>query len=346
MKKTLSLLLVAILVVGMFGGCSSDKAEETTTDTAKTEEKTEEKVEEKTYEIKMGHVLATEHPVHIAMVELSEAVSKRTNGNVDIQVYPNGELSSYKDGPEAILSGAAYMFFSSPGQFSDYVPGFVALQAPFLYDGFEHYAKLQDTDVIKGLKEESEGKGIHVLSLNFVSGFRNLLTDYEVTSVEDINNLKIRVPGNPVFTVPFELMGTNPSAIAWGETYTSLQQGVVDAIEGTSNNIYNAKMFEVKNVVTETGHILDLSGLFISADYWSTLPQEYRDIIAEEVLNAEKTQNTLAEQAEIDYKEILIAEGVAYNTVDKSSFKEATKSIILGFEIGQAMLDALEDVKQ
>ncbi len=337
MKKTLLLLVSLVMLVPVFA--SGNKENE------KVASESSAVAQKEVYEIKLGHVLSSDHPVHIAMIQMSEGVNKRTNGAVDIQVYPNGELASYKDGPEAVLSGAAYMFYSSPGQFADQVPDFVALQAPFLYDSFDHYSKLMDTDVIAKLGEQAENKGIHVLSLNFVSGFRNLLTGFEVNSVSDIENLKIRVPGSPVFVKPFELMNTNPSAIAWSETYTSLQQGVVDAIEGTSNNIYNAKMYEVKNIITETQHILDLSGLFIGDAYWKKLPAEYQDIITEEVKKAEVVQNTMAKDGVSEYKKILTAAGATFNSVDKSTFKEATASIINSFDIGPDLLKTLEEIR-
>lgn len=333
MKRILVLFLTLTLMLAMLTGCGSNAPEEGTSES------------EKTFEIKFGHVLSTDSPVHITMTAMSEKVKERTNGAVDIQVYPNGELASYRNGPEAVLSGAAYMFYSSPGQFSDQVPDFAALQAPFLYDGFGHYSKLMGTSVTDKLEKQAEEKGIHVLSLNFVLGFRSLLTDYEVKSVEDIKGLKIRVPSNPVFVKPFELMNANPSGINWGETYTSLQQGVVDAIEGTNNSIYNAKMYEVKNIITMTEHIIDLSGLFISKEYWETLPQEYRDIITEEIKIAETKHNELAEKVDNELRAKLEAEGVTYNTVDKSSFQEATKSIVLGFDIGEELLKTLDEVR-
>ncbi|WP_157949986.1 TRAP transporter substrate-binding protein DctP [Vallitalea okinawensis] len=342
MKKILSILMSLILVVGIFTGCGQEEASDKQVETnSKAENDSGEE-----YVIKLGHVLATDHPVHISLQGASDKIKERTSGKVDIQIYPNGELSSYQDGVESVIAGAPYIFYSSPGQFSDYVPNFAALQAPFLYGSFEEYSALMDTEVISKLKEEADAAGIHTLSLNFVSGFRNLLTDYPVNSVEDIENLKIRVPGNPVFVKPFELMNTNPSSINWSETYTSLQQGVVDAIEGTSNNIYNAKMFEVKNVVTETAHIIDLSGVFIGTKYWDTLPTEYKEIITEEIAKAEVVQNDLAKKADSEFKEKLMAEGVTFNEVDKSSFQEATKSIVLEYEIGQELLDTIAEVNK
>lgn len=340
MKKIVTVLISLMLVIGIFTGCGQKETKGVANNSKSEADNGKE------YVMKLGHVLATDHPVHIALTGASDKIKEKTGGKVDIQIYPNGELSSYQDGVESVIAGAPYIFYSSPGQFSDYVPNFAALQAPFLYGSFEEYSALMDTEVITKLKEEAEVAGIHTLSLNFVSGFRNLLTDYPVSSVEDIKNLKIRVPGNPVFVKPFELMESNPSSINWSETYTSLQQGVVDAIEGTSNNIYNAKMYEVKKIVTETAHIIDLSGVFIGTKYWETLPVEYQQIITEEIANAEVVQNDLAKKADLEFKQKLIDEGVTFNEVDKSSFQEATKSIILEYEIGQEFLDTIVEVNK
>lgn len=344
MKKQLLKRLAAIaMVVGMTGalltGCGGDKAAtgDNSTDSA-------DNTPDKTYVIKMGHVLATTHPVHIAMTEAAEKIAERTNGAVDLQIYPNGELSSYQDGVEAVRSGAPFLFFSSPGQFSDYVPDMAALQAPFLYSTFEEYSNLMDTDVIKNLEAQAEKQGIKVLSLNFVSGFRHILTDKPITDVSDMKNLKIRVPGNPVFIQPFEAMQANPSSINWNETYQALSQGVVDAIEGTVGNIYDAKMFELKKELTKTAHLIDMSGIFIGVDFWNTIPEEYQIIIQEEITAAAERQNEAAQQIEEDYIGKLEEAGVTFHDVDKTSFIEATKDIVLQYDIGQELVDTVAEV--
>ena len=339
-KTTWNRLAAAIMVVGMVSallvGCGNNKEASDQADTSE--------APEKNYVIKMGHVLATSHPVHIAMTEAAEKIAERTNGGVELQIYPNGELSSYQDGVEAVRSGAPYLFFSSPGQLSDYVPDMAALQAPFLYSTFEEYSNLMGTDVMNKLQAQAEEQGIKVLSLNFVSGFRHLLTDKAITCVDDVKNLKIRVPGNPVFVQPWEAMKANPSSIGWGETYQALQQGVVDAIEGTVGNIYDAKMFELKKEMTRTAHQIDMSGMFISMDFWNTIPEEYQTIIQEEIDAAAERQNAAAQQIEEDYIGKLEEVGVTFHDVDKSTFIEATKGIVQQYELGQELVDTVAEV--
>jgi len=347
MKKAMLKKLAAItLAIGMTGalltGCGGGG--KPAADSSGASSDTADSTPSQTYVIKMGHVLATTHPVHIAMTEAAERIAERTNGAVDLQIYPNGELSSYQDGVEAVRSGAPFLFFSSPGQFSDYVPDMAALQAPFLYSTFEEYSNLMDTDVIKDLEAQAEAQGIKVLSLNFISGFRHILTDKAITDVSDLKNLKIRVPGNPVFIQPFEAMGTNPSSIAWSETYQALQQGVVDAIEGTVGNIYDAKMFELKKEITRTSHLIDMSGIFIGMDFWNTIPEEYQVIIQEEIDAAAERQNEAAKQIEEDYVGLLEEAGVTFHDVDKTSFVEATKDIVLQYDIGQELVDTVAKV--
>lgn len=347
MKKAMLKRLAAIVLsIGMTGalltGCGGSGSPAPNNSGASADK--ESSIPSQTYVIKMGHVLATTHPVHIAMTEAAEQIAQRTNGGVELQIYPNGELSSYQDGVEAVRTGAPFLFFSSPGQFSDYVPDMAALQAPFLYSTFEEYSNLMDTDVIKDLKAQAETQKIKVLSLNFVSGFRHILTDKAITDVSDLKNLKIRVPGNPVFVQPFEAMGTNPSSIAWSETYQALQQGVVDSIEGTVGNIYDAKMFELKKEITRTAHLIDMSGIFIGMDFWNTIPEEYQAIIQEEIDAAAERQNAAAKQIEEDYVGMLEEAGVTFHDVDKTSFIEATKDIVLQYDIGQSLVDTVAEV--
>lgn len=340
MKKFLGIALVFSLLLAVCGCGGSQQPQGAGSPTAG-----DTSTEEQKFVIKLGHVRATDDPCNIALVGASERILERTNGNVEIQVYPNGELASYGDGIEAVRSDAAYIFYSSPGQFSDYVKDFVALQCPYLYDSFETYEALMDTPVIQKLTEQAEAQGIHTINLDFLTGFRFILTDKPITTVEDVKNLEIRLPNNRVWTEPFEAMDAKITCLAWSETYTALQQGVVKAIEGDPALIYNAKMYELKTVMSETNHLLDLSGTFIGTGYWNTLPQEYRDIITEEFNKASYENNRAYERLIEESRQKLTELGVEFHPVDMAGFQEATKHLVLQYDIGQELLDTLDSLR-
>lgn len=330
MKKLIAAILALTLILSLGAFALADDKEESP---------------DAEFVIRLGHVRTADTPCHIALQGAADRIFERTNGAVQILVYPNGELAAYGDGIEAVRSDAAYIFYSSPGQFSDYVPDFVALQCPYLYDTFEQYEALMDSDVIKTLTDQAEEEGIHTINLAFLTGFRYILTDHPVTTVDDVKGLKIRLPNNRVWTEPFELMGANITCLDWGESYTALQQGIVDAVEGDPTLFVDAKMYELKKVCSETNHLLDLSGLFIGSGYWDTIPEEYQQIITEEFAAAADENNRGYEEKIEIARQQLIDEGVEFYPVEIDGFKEKTESLVLKYSVGEELLKELAAIK-
>lgn len=105
-------------------------------------------------------------------------------------------------------------------------------------------------------------------------------------------------------------------------------------------------MYEQKKKLAETGHILDISGIFAGAQFWNTLPDEYRTIITQELVAGAYENNEASLKDEAEKKELLIQNGVVCNEVDKDTFKKATKSVVLQYDIGEKLLAELDKIRE
>ena len=277
--------------------------------------------------IKVSHVFQTSEPTHIYIQQAADRINERLKGQIEIQVYPNGELPSYKDAIEQVLRGSDFISVVDPSYIGDYVPDFTALVGPMLYNSYEDYTKVTSSDFVKELEKKAEEKGIKVLSLDFIFGFRHIVTDKVIKEPSDLAGVKIRVPASKLWIDTFNALGANPVAMPWSETVSALQQKVIDGTETTFSFMSNSKLYELRKNVALSNHFLGTGGVYISTKVWDSFTEEQRKVIQEEISQAAK--DNIAKMYELDeqYKEDIVKNGMILNEVDVEAFKEKTKKV-------------------
>ena len=310
-KSFMVLKFFLVFFLGLlFVACGKDK-----------EEKQEVRV------IKVSHVFQTSEPTHIYIQQAADRINERLKGQIEFQVYPNGELPSYKDAIEQVLRGSDFVSVVDPSYIGDYVPDFTALVGPMLYNSYEDYTKVTSSDFVKELEKKAEEKGIKVLSLDFIFGFRNIVTDKVIKEPSDLEGVKIRVPASKLWIDTFNALGANPVAMPWSETVSALQQKVIDGTETTFSFMSNSKLYELRKNVALSNHFLGTGGVYISTKVWDSFTDEQRKVIQEEITQAAK--DNIAKMYELDeqYKEDIIKNGMILNEVDTEAFREKTKKV-------------------
>lgn len=327
MRKFASIILSLCFTAGLLAGCGTGNA------SAANSSSGGEGVPGKVYEIK----LVTSNPSTDPTVELfyryAEQIKARTNGGVDIQVYPGGEILMGDEGIEAIMSDAAVITFNDLDVLADYVPEFTTLCASFLVDGHETIERLTETDVYHQIMEKADSANVHVIAGDFVMGARNILAGgVELYSVADASKLNIRIPNVTSYVNAFTAFGANYSAIGWGDGVTACETGMLNGAECVSQRALTSGLYEIlKEPVYSMVQWRNAPvGLEIGNGYWMSLPEEYRSIITEEFANCATENNDLLAQAESDYIQQLKDAGVKvipYEEIDIDSFKEAVRPL-------------------
>lgn len=289
--------------------------------------KKEEGKQEKTRVIKVSHVFQTSEPTHIYISQAAERINERLKGQIEFQVYPNGELPSYKDAIEQVLRGSDFVSVVDPSYIGDYVPDFTALVGPMLYHSYEDYIKVTSSDFVKELEKKAEEKGIKVLSLDYVFGFRHIITNKEIKEPSDLQGVKIRVPASKLWIDTFTALGANPVAMPWSETVSALQQNVIDGTETTFSFMSNSKLYELRKNVALSSHFLGTGGVYISTKVWDSFTKEQQEVIQEEITQAAK--DNLEKIRELDelYKTDIEKNGISFNEVNMEAFQEKTKKV-------------------
>lgn len=339
MKKLLVLLLALTMAMSMIA--CGEKA-------AGGEEAGSEKVEKTV--IKVSTKFVDDEQTSKSLKKVVEAINERSNGSLELQLFTGGILPIGKDSMEQVVKGAKWISVDGVNFLGDYVPDYNALTGPFLYQNFDQYLAMTQTDLVKGLNAKAAENGIKVLSLDWVFGFRSMMTNKPIITPADMDGLNIRVPNSQMYTFTLEAMGGNPIAMPFPDTYAAIQQGVIDGIEGSILTYYGTKQYENVKEYSLTNHLLGVSAVSISTTLWDELTEEQRTIISEEFEKG--MQDNLAEtkRLEGEYLELLKENGVTVHEVDSQAFMDATAPVFEKFEkwtpgIYDEIIKELEKIK-
>ena len=274
--------------------------------------------------LKLSHVFSPAEQLTKSMDAVAESILEKTGGAITIQTFPQAQLPAYKEGVEQVVRGANFISVEDPSFIGDYVPDFKALYAPMLYRSFDEYVKLTQTKLVADMKAKAEEQGIKILALDYIYGFRNLITQKVITTPADLNGMKIRTPGSKSYIDTLTAMGAVATPLPWGETLSAVQQGVVDGLEGSEFTNIGTKVYEgpTKNVAN-TRHILGTCGVYISTKVWNEIPAKYQAIIQEEFTKGADDMVAILKAQHGGVVKELESYGVKFNEVDGEAFRAA-----------------------
>lgn len=274
--------------------------------------------------LRLSHVFSPAEQLTKSMDSVAESISEKTDGAINIQTFPQSQLPVYKEGIEQVVRGANFISVEDPSFLGDYVPDFKALYAPMLYRSFDEYVAITKSNLVADMKAEAEKKGIKILALDYIYGFRNLITQKVVTSPADLEGMKIRTPGSKSYIDTLTAMGAVATPLPWGETLSAVQQGVVDGLEGSEFTNIGTKVYEGKaKNVANTHHILGTCGVYISLDVWNSIPANYQAIIQDEFTKGATNMANLLKSQHSGVVKELEGYGVKFNDVDGDAFRKA-----------------------
>lgn len=344
MKKFLILLLVLVVTLSA-AACSIGGADASATDNNAD-------APVKARVIKVSTKFVDDEQTAKSLKKVVEAINSRSEGSLELQLFSGGILPIGKDGMEQVVNGSDWILVDGVNFLGDYVPDYNAIIGPFLYQSFDEYLAMTKTPLVENLNNQIEEEyGVKVLSLDWVFGFRSLMTNEPITTPEDMSGLNFRVPTSQLYSFTMEAMGGNPIAMPFPDTYAALQQGVIDGIEGSILTYWGTKQYENVKDYSLTNHLLGVSAITLSTQLWDSLTEEEQTIIEEEFNKG--TQDNLSEtrKLEQEYTALLQEQGVTFHEVDAEAFVKAVAPVFDRFEkwtpgIYEDIMEELAKIKQ
>ena len=277
--------------------------------------------------LNLSHVMAPTELYHLEFEKMVERINERSNGSLEIRIFPGGQLGSQKDNLEQIVRGVNLITFTDPAQMADYVPDYGIMFSPFIYDTPAHIDKLAGSSWHDEIKEAASQRGLKVLDMGWYYGNRHLISNQVIETPEDLRGVQVRVPSVTMWVYTVEAIGGVPTNIQWSELYTALSQNVVQAAEGPLPAIYASRLYEVCKNIALTGHFTATCGLVMSQVIFDTMTEEQQTILLEEVRAAGKAGSEITLASEDDLRREMEAEGVQFNEVDNQAFKNASRVV-------------------
>lgn len=311
--------LCAALLAGCGTSASSSSVASTTSSAAANDD----------YKItlKLSHVFQPDEQIYKTMELIGKRITEKTNGHVTVEVFGQGQLSVYEDALEQVVRGANFISVEEPSYLGAYVPDFSALVGPCLYQSYDEWEAMVETDLVKDMIAKAEEKGIHVLSMNYEFGFRSLCTNKEIHTPEDLKGTKLRSTKSPLFINTINAMGGVATPMSFTECISAIQSGVVEGFEGSESTLQDTGAWEVVKKVGLTRHFIAVRGVYINSDVYNSIPEEYRKVIDEEFTNGAKECRAAVEASYDATVEKLKSEGVTFNEVDAEAFAKACKPV-------------------
>ena len=278
-------------------------------------------------DLKWAHVYEEGSTYHKWANWAAEEIKTKTEGRVNITVFPASSLGKESEINEGLTIGSVDMIYTGPN-FAERDYGPIAISDyPFMLKDFDHWKTYRDSDLFKELSEGyKDATGHTVMGITWY-GYRHVTSNFPITKPEDMSGLKIRVPDSPVMVMFPNAVGANPTPIAFSEVYLALQQGVVDAQENPLPTIQFKKFYEVQSNINLTGHIGNSLIVVVASTAMAQLGDDAA-VVDSVIKDALAQSSDEIAQSEVDLVQWFRDKDIQVNEVDKAAFQAAVAPIV------------------
>lgn len=282
---------------------------------------------EKTFNLKLGHNMAEDHAVHIAMAAFADAVKEKSNGSINITIFPNGTLGSETDMISQIQNNALDMAKVSASTLGNFSKLYNAYSVPYVFDDKEHYYSVMDGEITQNIFDSTAKDGF--VGLTWLdSGSRSFYTvKTPIRKPEDLKGLKIRTMDSQMAIDMMSALGGSATVMGYSDIYTGLQQGVID---GAENNVTALRDHgEVAKFYSFDEHTRIPDVIVLSAKIWNEMTPDQQQILkscAKDATEGYKTawknfEDEVLENATTNFGVELVKD------VDMKAFQDAVQPI-------------------
>ncbi len=278
--------------------------------------------------LKFANVASNVDLQQAASEYFAKKVNEKSNGEVEIKIYPSGQLGGGTlDHVDAVRMGSIDMFSEDFTWYSVYNSNFSILNVPFLIKGQDNLQKILDGPIGQDL-ENSLGKvNLMMLAHNWVYAPRIVVSKKPAKTPAELENMKLRVPEMEPYLVAWRAMGVKATPIAWTELLFALKQGVVDAAEPPYDAAYTERFFEAAPYIIMTRHLETTASVVMNKKKFDSLTPEIQQILLETAREAGVYKRKLMEAEMQKYAEKMIAGGATIIEVDPAPFMEKVKDV-------------------
>lgn len=287
MKKCFVFAVVFCLFV--FSGCAKDE-------------------ETETIELRLAEMHHESHITTQADYEFARLVEEKSNGEIKVTVYSDGELGTADQNLQMLYDGELDFVRTSPIKFAEFSEMADILQFPYLFRDSEHMWRTVETYIIPRIDADIYYHNAKLLAC-YDAGARNIYADRPINTIDDLKGLKIRVTDAEKTGVFFNSFGANPVVMDYINVYDALKTGTVNGAENNFTSYYNSKHYEFAKYVTKVEYSRVPDVLVVDRSMFEGLTESQQNVIISSANQASLYQRSLWQQYETDIENKLASFG-------------------------------------
>ncbi len=272
--------------------------------------------------LRVAHEMPENHPYHLGSLKFGDLLKEKTNGRMEVKVYPSGQLGTQKELAEMVAANQLDACLVWQGILESYDPNTGVVSLPFIFDSWEHTWKVVDGEVGQEIFAPLEQKGIKVIAV-FNNGLYNVVSRVPVKNPEDMVGIKLRVQPSAVFVQSGQMMGSVVTPMAFGEVYSALQLGAIDAQIQGPINVRKSKHYEVAKYTCQNNISFLLEPMLMNSKKFNSFSAEDQKAILEAAYEASLWQREDAEKADVEDTKFLKENGMEYYVPDLELWRAA-----------------------
>ena len=280
--------------------------------------------------LKYAHVGVANAPQTLYADEVAKLIKERTNGRVEITVFPNSQLGGVGELVDGVKSGAISMGHHDFASLGKILSSTAVFNTPFVYRDAAHSLRATDSrtsPALRDINQQLVEKGNMRIVGSFFQGTRELTSKEKVLTPKDMQGKKYRGVPVKLWSSMLTGMGAVATPVEVSELATALATGLVVGQENPLPNIYNLKLYEVQKYVMMTNHMQSVLSVFVNEKVWQSIPAADRKIMEDTMAEVGKKTLEWDRDTSAKYRSDLEAKGMIFveekDGLDVEAFRKA-----------------------
>lgn len=279
-------------------------------------------------------------------------IAEISKGAMACQVFPNGVIGSETEAGQKVKGGTLQMAILTAANAGQFSQSLNVLTFPYMFSGPEDlmgetgYLR-SDSPFREKVAEKllADAGTMRLLAIG-TNTFRLLFTKKPVTKLEDLKGIKVRIATSPALQRTWETWGASPYPLAWSETFTAVQQGVMDAFECPTNILLYNGFYPYTNHVAENLYYCPQIFLIVVSERWySKLSDQEKAWLSEAAVKTEAEHFAWISTEYDDVKKQLLEHDVQFHQItDVDQWKEKAVALwpdFVEFSGGKEWVDSI-----
>lgn len=278
-------------------------------------------------DFRVAETQVPDYPTVEGVKQMGKLLEERSKGRLKLKVYANSALGTERDTIEQLKIGGLDMARLSLAPLNNMVPESIAPSLPFVFRDEAHMHAVLDGPVGDEILKAMEKQGLVGLAW-YDDGARSVYSKKPIRSLADMKGLKLRVQQSDMFVAMTEALGASATPLPYGEVYTALSTGIIDAAENSVLSYQTSRHFENAKYYNLTEHTLLPCVVVFSKAVWDRLPQADRDLVRQAAKDSVPYMRGLLDERVKKAREAVVARGSQIVPIaDRAAFIKAVRPV-------------------